>query len=95
MDGSKNILMTKTAWGSIIAVAATVAGMFGYHLAPADQTAVVDYAGQIIDIVEKIIAIAGALYAIYGRLMATQQAHVIAPATPAPALTKDPNEGGH
>jgi len=85
----KNILLSKSVWGSVIAVVATGAGMFGYHVAAPDQLQIVDQVGQLIDIAEKVIAIGGALFAIYGRITATKQL-TIAPTSAATSTPLNP-----
>ena len=57
--------LSKTIWGALISVAAAFTGMIGITL---DQGAQV----QIADAMVQIIAAAGALLAIHGRLTATE-----------------------
>ena len=57
--------MSKTIWGSLVSVAAALAGAFGIAIDAQSQLAIADAAVQI-------VAAAGALIAIYGRLTATQ-----------------------
>lgn len=64
MEDAKTWYTSKTIWGALIAMAASVLQFSGIHLGVADQSAVADAA----------IAMAGAagsLVAVYGRLSAT------------------------
>jgi hypothetical protein len=55
---------SKTIWGSLISVAAALAAAVGIGL---DQTT----QGEIADAMVQLVGAAGALFAIYGRLTAT------------------------
>lgn len=54
----------KTYIGIIVAIAPTVAQMFGYQLTG-------NFAGQFTQSADDIVALVGAAFAIYGRLKAT------------------------
>lgn len=58
---SKTWYESKTVWGGVLAVLATVAGAFGYTVVEADQTAMVDNLAAI-------GAAIGGVLAIYGRI---------------------------
>lgn len=66
MNDFKNILASKTVWGGLIAVAAGLAGIFGYTIGAEDQVAIVEAVTAIGS------AIGGAI-AIYGRIKATKK----------------------
>ena len=63
IDG-KQWYHSKTIWGSLIAVAAALAGSFGVAIDAQAQQSLVDAALQL-------VGAGGALFAIYGRLAAT------------------------
>lgn len=56
--------LSKTIWGSLVAVAASLAGIAGVPIEAGAQ-------GQIADALVQAIGAVGALVAIYGRLTAT------------------------
>lgn len=58
MDEVKGILQSKTVWGSLIAVLATLAQIAGYDI------------GDTGGLAEQIVAVIGGLIAIYGRITA-------------------------
>lgn len=64
MIDEKPWYMSKTIWGSLIAVAAALAGTAGLTIDAQSQMA-------ISDAILQVISAAGALIAIYGRLNAT------------------------
>lgn len=57
---------SRTVWGSAVAVAASLAGVFGLTITPQDQI-------QIVDTTLQAISAAGAIFALYGRLAATSR----------------------
>ena len=57
--------LSRTIWGSLIAVAAALGSILGISLDQAIQT-------ELVDIVVQLAGAAGALVAIYGRLAATE-----------------------
>lgn len=65
MDESKGWYASKAVWGGIVAVGASVAGVFGYSIAPADQE-------QIVLAATGVAGIIGGLVSIYGRIKATK-----------------------
>jgi len=73
---SIGVLQSKTVWGAIVAFAGTAVGAI-YHatVTPADISA-------ITDVIMQIVSGAGALFAIYGRITATQQVVVGGPPGP-------------
>lgn len=66
MDDYKSLFTSKTVWGGIIAVAAGLAGVFGYSVSPADQV-------QAIDALSGVAAAVGGIVAIFGRVKATKK----------------------
>lgn len=65
MVDEKPWYLSKTIWGSLISVAAALAGLAGITLDPVAQNA-------IAEAVVQLVAAAGALLAIYGRLSASE-----------------------
>lgn len=66
MTESKPWWASKTVWGGLIAVLASLAAAFGFDIGPADQEA----------IVASVVSIAGAvggLLAVYGRVKADRK----------------------
>ncbi len=57
---------SRTVWGSIVAVGASLAGVFGLAVEPQEQLLIVDTALQA-------ISAAGAILALYGRFVATSR----------------------
>jgi hypothetical protein len=66
MIDTKSILSSKGVWGGIIAVLAALAGVFGFNVSTEDTSAIVSH-------LDGIIAAAGGLLAIYGRIAATKK----------------------
>ncbi|TWF56994.1 hypothetical protein [Neorhizobium alkalisoli] len=64
MDGIKEWYQSKTIWGALIAVAASVLHLVGFDLAP-------DAQGELADIAVTLVGAFGGLLSIYGRLVAT------------------------
>lgn len=54
---------SKTIWGSIVAVLALVAGIFGYQIGPDAQA----------EIVTGLVGVVGGAFAIYGRIKAVDK----------------------
>jgi len=73
MDATKSILLSKTAWGAGLAIAASFAGMIGYTVSPADQSQALDLFSQVYDIADRLVVIAGSAFAIWGRIKATHK----------------------
>ncbi|MFZ1812899.1 MAG: hypothetical protein WBO55_11690 [Rhizobiaceae bacterium] len=65
MVDEKSWYLSKTIWGSLISVAAALTATLGISIGADAQTAIADALVQM-------IAAAGSLYAIYGRLTATE-----------------------
>ncbi len=65
MNASKPWYYSKSIWGSLVAVAAGLAGSLGLSVDATSQGALADAAVQLIGAL-------GALYAIYGRISANQ-----------------------
>ena len=66
MKHAKPWYASKTIWGSLVAMIAGIAGAFGHGIDPDLQTSLVD--GLL-----KVIAAAGSLMAIYGRVSAVSR----------------------
>jgi hypothetical protein len=66
MIDTKPWYASRAVWGSTIAIAASLAGVFGLTIDPEDQVLIVDTALQA-------ISAAGAILALYGRLAATSR----------------------
>lgn len=65
MNDSKPWYLSRTVWGALIAIAASITSTFGFTLSEADQN-------QIAETVLQIVGAFGALFALYGRLSASQ-----------------------
>lgn len=63
MENAKAWYLSRTIWGALIAIAASLGSAFGIVITQADQTAIADIALQV-------AGTAGALVAIYGRISA-------------------------
>jgi hypothetical protein len=57
----KSLIESKTIWGAFLAVAATLAQLAGYDI------------GDTNGLANEIVTIAGALFAIYGRIVAVKR----------------------
>lgn len=66
MDDIKSWLSSKTVWGGVIALTATVAQFFGFTLTGADQS-------SLSDAIIQIAQAGGAILAIYGRVVASKK----------------------
>lgn len=66
MNDVKHWLASKTVWGGIIVVAATIAGFLGFTVDEADKTTLLGY-------VDQIVVIGGGLLAIFGRIYASKK----------------------
>ncbi len=73
MDATKSIFLSKTAWGAGIALLASLAGLLGYTISPADQAQAVDLLGQVYDIADRLLIVGGSVFAIWGRIKATHK----------------------
>ncbi|MEM7214834.1 MAG: hypothetical protein AAF423_04760 [Pseudomonadota bacterium] len=65
MIEEKDWYMSKTIWGSMIAVAASLSGGLGISLDTQSQA-------ELADAIIQVIGAMGAIFAIYGRLNATE-----------------------
>jgi hypothetical protein len=57
---------SRAIWGALIAIAAGIAGMYGYHITPQDQQ-------TLIELLSALTSAAGGLIALVGRILATHQ----------------------
>jgi len=62
----KSVFASRTIWGGIIALAASLAAIWGYAITPADQA-------QLVELITGIGGIIGSVLAIYGRIVATRK----------------------
>ncbi len=65
MNETKNIFASRTVWAGVVAVAAGVAGIWGYSVNAEDQATIVELASSI-------AATLGGLGAIWGRVAASK-----------------------
>ena len=66
MDDSKPWWQSNGVWGGLVAVLAVVLGFFGYEIGG-------DVQGELVEAVSGAVALAGALWAIVGRIRATKR----------------------
>ena len=66
MNDIKSWITSKTVWGGAIALLATAFQFFGFTLTGADQSA-------LSDAIIQIAQAGGAIFAIYGRVVATKK----------------------
>ncbi|MEP3431770.1 MAG: hypothetical protein ABJN98_24005 [Roseibium sp.] len=71
MDTTKSIFRSKTFWGAIVAILASVIGLFGIEFSATDQAEVLGLYDQVLAAWESIAIIGGSALAIYGRISAT------------------------
>lgn len=64
MEDIKNWYRSRTIWGAIIAISASLAHAGGYNLSVADQ-------GQLVEAALSLAGTAGGLIAIWGRMKAS------------------------
>lgn len=62
---TKSLLMSKTFWGAIIAIVASLVGFAGYTFGVEDQQA-------LLEVITTVGTAAGGLLAIFGRIKATK-----------------------
>lgn len=62
---TKSLLMSKTFWGAIIAIVASLAGFAGYTFGAEDQKA-------LVEVITTVGTAVGGLLAIFGRVKATK-----------------------
>lgn len=68
MTDTKPVFASKTVWGALVAIAASLAGLAGFTLAEGDQA-------ELIDLLAQGATLIGAAIALYGRISATKQLH--------------------
>lgn len=73
MDDTKSLLASRTVWGAVIAIAASVAGALGFGVGAAEQAAALSLVDQILGEWDRLAALAGAVLALYGRVKATRR----------------------
>lgn len=66
MTGIKSMLASKTVWGGVVVVLATLAQFLGYEIGAQDQA-------QLALILTQAAQIVGGIIAIYGRVTATKR----------------------
>ena len=66
MNETKKWYQSKTVWGSVVTIAAAVAGVFGYGIDADTQ-------GRIVENISSVIAAVGGLFALFGRLVADKK----------------------
>ncbi len=64
MVEEKNWYRSKTVWGALVAIFASVSGSFGLSMDAGSQ-------GQLTEAILQLISALGAVFALYGRLTAT------------------------
>lgn len=66
MEEVKSLFASKTFWGALVALVGGIGAIFGYTIAPADQTALItDLSG--------VASAIGSVIAIYGRAVASKK----------------------
>ena len=65
MIGSKPWYMSKTVWGSLVAIIASVLGLWDFDMSPADQD-------RLVEMIVQLIGTAGGFLALVGRFRATR-----------------------
>lgn len=63
---TKSVFASKAVWGGIIAVVASLLGIWGYSVSAADQA-------SIVELVTSIAAAIGGAIAIWGRVVASKK----------------------
>jgi threonine/homoserine efflux transporter RhtA len=66
MSEFKTLLSSKTFWGALVAVVASVLSFFGYQVGATEQS-------ELITIGTSVAGSAGGLFAIYGRIVASKR----------------------
>ena len=66
MYETKKWYQSKTVWGSVVTIGAAIAGVFGYGIDADTQ-------GRIVENISSIVAAAGGLLALVGRLVADKK----------------------
>ena len=65
-DTSKSWLQSRTVWGALIAIVASIGGLAGTDIEPGEQA-------DILDAIMAIVAAGGGLLAIFGRIAARKR----------------------
>ena len=73
MYGTKSIFKSKTFWGAIIAIVASLAGLFGFEITAKDQQDLLSMYDQALAAWDSIAVFVGGVLAIYGRISATSR----------------------
>jgi len=69
MQGTKNILESKTIWGGIVVILAAAIGLGHYTISPEDQA-------RLTELLTNGAAVLGGILAIYGRIVASKEVKV-------------------
>jgi len=70
MDNSKPWYLSKTVWGALIVIAATLLRLTGYDVSEADLQTIVD---PVINVISNTMTAIGAVMALVGRFKANKQ----------------------
>ncbi|MGS4886109.1 hypothetical protein [Roseibium sp. MB-4] len=73
MNSTKSLFKSKTFWGAVIAIVASLAGLFGFEITATDQQDLIGLYDQALAAWDSIAVVAGGLLAIYGRVTATSR----------------------
>lgn len=66
MDGVKGFFASRTIWGALVALLGVVLPLFGIEFSSEDGS-------QLLSVIDEVIVIAGTLFAMYGRIVATSR----------------------
>ena len=66
MPEFKTLLSSKTFWGALVAILASVLSLFGYQVGLSEQS-------ELISIGTSVAGAVGGLFAIYGRIVASKR----------------------
>jgi hypothetical protein len=73
MNSTKSLFKSKTFWGAVIAIVASLAGLFGFEITASDQQDLISMYDQALAAWDSIAVVVGGLLAIYGRVTATSR----------------------
>lgn len=73
MDDPKSLLASRTVWGALIAIAASLAGALGFAVGAAEQAAALSLVDQVLGEWDRIATLIGGALALYGRVKATRR----------------------
>mgnify|MGYP001799620153 CR=1 FL=1 len=73
MNSTKSLFKSKTFWGAVIAIVASLAGLFGFEITATDQQDLIGLYDQALAAWDSIAVVVGGLLAIYGRVTATSR----------------------